>query len=126
MFAVLFLAPVALVCAGYVLVTYLLLRLTLWSGFQALTIAIGAISVGFMLYSIAQTLVGCAAEPIYTPPACADPDKCGEGMMTFPCDGPVGAMAYSFAGLFGPLAALLSAFLTIRAVRKQRHPYSEA
>jgi hypothetical protein len=126
MFAFLFLAPVALVCAGYVLVTYLLLRLTAWSGLQALTIAIGVISVGLMIYSIGQTVIGCAAEPVYTPPACANANLCGEGMMTFPCDGPGGLLSYGFSYLFGPLAALLSAILTIRTVRRLRRPSIEA
>ena len=80
--------------------------------------ALGLAGLGFLGWSILNTVVTCGAEPIYTAPTCDDASLCGNGTMAFACDGPGGAISYGYALLGAPLimavTLLLCLHVTIR------------
>jgi hypothetical protein len=91
--------------AVFVALVFLMLKAAYWLGGKRAVWALGAVMVGLIAFEIFDVLRVCSAEPLYTSPECDDPARCGIGKATFACDGPVGAFAYGFALLVGPVAA---------------------
>jgi hypothetical protein len=116
--------PLILTTLIYSVVAFLLLFIAQRFGGPQVVWAVGSLLVIFVVYSIIETKQECAAEPKYIPPSCGD--SCGEGKMIFPCDGPVGAMAFGFIHLFGPLTAIVVSVLTIWFAKKTYKKQREA
>jgi hypothetical protein len=113
--------PLAILSAMYVVFSFALLMLARRAGNEKSLWFLGALLAGFILYGIFDTLRSCGFEPKSIPPNCDDPDRCGEGQVIFPCDGPLGTITHSFTRFFGPVTTLLIAVLTYVIAKKPRH-----
>ncbi|WEJ78006.1 hypothetical protein EQ718_03520 [Paracoccus versutus] len=108
----------------YTLCVYCVLRLAALSRSSVAVAVAGMFGVGLLIYAIIDIEIACSADPIYTPPACAE--GCGEGSMRFACDGPMGWLAYLSSRVVGPVTAFLCSILTVRALFLMRRRNQEA
>ncbi len=69
---------------------------------------VSGLGAAFLLFAVADILIGCAADPVFVPPQ----DGQGEGRMVHACDGPGGMVAYLTAYITAPIALLGQAILT--------------
>lgn len=69
-----------------------------------IAIGVGLCAVAYVGYSAVQAYLGCAAEPVFTPPVAGQQ---GEGAVSFACDGPGGMLSYGYVFVFSPLTLIV-------------------
>jgi len=68
-----------------------------------IAMGVGLCALAYAVYSALQAYLGCAAEPVFTPPAVG---QGGEGSVSFACDGPGGMLSYGYVFIFAPLTVI--------------------
>ena len=104
---------IAMACFGVVvsLILWAISYLSFW-----LAIACGVLTICYLSYTSVQTLIGCAADPIFFPPI---EGSGGEGRFSHACDGPGGLLSYGYALIAVPVS-VLSIAICLRVLWKRR------